>query len=249
MSRQKTRGIVLSRTLCGEADYICSIYTKDLGREKFIFKGIRKSQKRPRSGSEPGTILDIVYYTGVSGTLNTESEFDIAASTLPLRKSSDSIFALYFMVELIDSTTGFGDINEKLYTLLCAGIDSLAKTGNPLHFIVFFTARYMDLQGIMPEITSCSWCGCDGSSGLFIDPSSLRASCGLCSGGAKALDGKAADYLHQCLSKKFTKIDLQQYHNAVLPPLLYSLTAYIENYFGIKLKSAEMLGKTALSIR
>lgn len=249
MSRQKTRGIVLSRTLSGEADYICSIYTKDLGRERFIFKGIRKSQKRPRSASEPGTILDIVYYTGVSGTLNTVSEFDIAASTLAIRKSSSSIFSLYFMVELIDSTTGFGDINEKIYSLLCAGIDSLSKTDHPLHFIIFFTARYMALQGIMPDISSCSWCGGDGSSGLFIEPVSLRASCSLCSGGGKALDGRAAEFLHHCLSNKFTKIDLQGYSSSTLSPLLYSLTAYIENYFSIKLKSAEMLGRTAPPVR
>jgi DNA repair protein RecO len=249
MSRQKTRGIVLSRTLSGEADYICSIFTKDIGRERFIFKGIRKSQKRPRSGSEPGTILDLIYYTGVSGTLNTISEFDITASTLPIRKSSDSIFSLYYMVELIDSTTGFGDINEKIYSLLCAGIDSLAKTEHPLHLIIFFTARYMAIQGIMPEITSCSWCGCDGSNGLFIEPVSLGVSCSSCSGGGKALNGEAADFLHQSLSCKFTKIDLQQYKNSSVSPLFYTLTAYIENYFGIKLKSVEMLGKSALTIR
>jgi DNA repair protein RecO len=249
MSRQKTRGIVLSRTLSGEADYICSIYTKDIGRERFIFKGIRKSQKRPRSGSEPGTILDIVYYTGTSGSLNTVSEFDIAASTLQIRKNSDSIYALYYMVELIDSTTGTGDINEKIYALLSAGIDSLARTDHPLHFIIFFTARYMALQGIMPEITSCSWCGCGGSNGLFIDPVSLRASCGLCTGGGKSLDGEAADFLHKCLTDKFSKIDLHQYKGSTLSPLLFSLTAYIENYFSIKLKSAEMFGKTAFSIR
>jgi len=249
MSRQKTRGIILSRTLSGEADYICSIYTKDLGRERFIFKGIRKSQKRPRSGSEPGTILDLVYYTGVSGTINTVSEFDITASTLPIRKRSDSIFSLYYMVELIDSTTGFGDINDRIYSLLCAGIDSLSKTEHPVHFIIFFTARYMALQGIMPEITSCSWCGCDGNNGLFIDPVSLRASCGSCSGGGKSLNSEAADFLHQCLSFKFTKIDLQQYNNSSISPLFYTLTSYIENYFGTKIKSAEMLGKSAISIR
>lgn len=249
MSRQKTRGIVLSRTLSGEADYICSIYTKDLGRERFIFKGIRKSQKRPRSGSEPGTILDIVYYTGISGSLNTVSEFDITASTLPIRKSSDSIFSLCYMVELIDSTTGFGDSNERIYTLLSAGIDSLAKTEHPLHFIIFFTARYMALQGIMPEITSCSWCGCDGSNGLFIDPVSLRASCSGCSVGGKSLSSDAANYIYESLSNKFSKIDLQKYSSGSLSPLLYALTAYIENYFSIKLKSADMLGKSANSIR
>jgi len=249
MPRQKTKGVVLSRTLCGEADYICTIYTKDIGRERFIFKGIRKSQKRPRSGSEPGTILDLVYYTGTPGTINTISEFDIAASTLQIRKSSSSIFSLYYMVELIDSTTGFGDINEKIYSLLCAGLNSLAQTEKPLHFIIFFTARYMALQGIMPEITSCSWCGGDGNRGLFIDPVSLRASCSLCSGGGKSLDSEAAEFLHQCLSNKFTKIDLPKYKTSTLTPLLFSLTAYIENYFGIKLKSADMIGRSAFSIR
>lgn len=247
MSRQKTRGIVLSRTLSGEADYICSIYTKDLGRERFVFKGIRKSHKRPRSATEPGTILDIIYYTGNSGALNTVSEFDIASSTLAIRQSSGSIFSLCYMVELVDSTTGTGDSNERIYSLLCAGIDTLAKAESPLHFIIFFTARYMALQGIMPELSSCSWCGGSGESGLFIDPASLRASCAICSGGGRALNRDAARYLRESLSNKFTKIDLQGYSGESISPLLYSLTAYIENYFGIKIKSAEMLGRNVLS--
>lgn len=248
MSRQKTRGIVLSRTLSGEADYICSIYTKDIGRERFIFKGIRKSRKRPRSASEPGTVLDIIYYTGNSAALNTVSEFDITASTLSIRKNTDSIFSLYYMVELIDSTTGFGDSNERIYSLLCAGIDTLAKTEYPLHFIIFFTARYMALQGIMPEVSSCSWCGGTGGEELFIDPVSLRASCSACSGGGRALGSDASYYLHESLSNKFTKIDLGRYRKESIYPLLYSLTAYVENYFGIKIKSAEMLGRNGLSI-
>ncbi len=244
MSRLKTRGVVLSRTLSGEADYICSIYTKDLGRERFIFKGIKKSQKRPRSATEPGTILDIVYYTGNSGSINTVSEFDIVSSSIHIRKSSESIFSMYYMVELIDSTTGFGDINERVYSLLCAGLDTLGKTEHPLHFIIFFTARYMDIQGILPELSSCSWCGGEGDAGLSIDPVSLRVSCALCSSGGRAINGEGAGYLRESVNEKFSRIDPGRYRNESLHPLLRSLTSYIENYFGIKLKSADMIGRS-----
>ncbi|HPJ35946.1 MAG TPA: DNA repair protein RecO [Spirochaetota bacterium] len=244
MSRQQTRGIVLSRSLSGEADYICSIFTKDRGREKFIFKGIRKSRKRPRSASEPGTILDIIYYTGKSGPLNTVSEFDIASSCGAIRGSSNSIFSLCYMLELIDATTGFGDINERIYSLLSAGIDSLGKTKHPLHFLIFFTARYMDMQGIMPETESCSWCGRGEDAELFLDPVSLRMSCSGCSGGGKAVNSTASRYLRHCLRDKFSRIEPNNYDRELISPLFFSLRAYIENYFSVKLKSADMLVKT-----
>ncbi len=249
MSREKTRGIVLSRILSGEADYICSIFTREHGKEKFVFKGLRKSKKRPRSASEPGTALDMIYYTGNTGSFNTVSEFDITAYYQSIRNSSDLIFSLYYMVEIIDSTTGYGDCNEKIYSLLSAGIDTLSKISHPLHFIIFFTARYMVLQGILPDASICSWCGDSGESGFLLDPVSLRMSCENCSEGSRFINGTASAFFRESLSKKFFMIEPEKYNVENLYPLLHALTAYIENYFGVKIKSAEMIGRNSPSLK
>lgn len=247
MSRLRTRGIVLSRTLSGEADYICSIYTRDTGKEKFIFKGIRKSRKRPRSASEPGTVIDIIYYTGNSGSINTVSEFDIVSSSHQLRERSESIFSLCFMLEVIESTTGPGDANDRIYSLLSAGLDSLGRAESPLHFTIFFLARYLEIQGVMPETDNCSWCGTEAE--LFIDPVSLRSSCHECHGGGKSMNRESSGFLRESLLTKFSRIDPLRYSCEGISPLFYSLTAYTENYFGVKLKSADMAGRCGFGIR
>jgi len=248
MSQSRTRGIVLSKTLSGEADYICSIYTKDQGKGKFVFKGLKKSSRRPRSAAEPGTILDLIFYSGNSGAFNTVSEFDIAASYCAIRRSSESIFALYYMVELVDSTTGSGDGNTGIYSLLSAGIDTLSKTGHPVHLLAFFTARYMELQGILPDTDVCSWCG--KRDVISIDPGTLRMSCAGCADTVnRGISGDAALYLRESRNKKFSDIDNSRFGPESVWPLLHTLTAFVENYFGIKIRSAEMFGKARPGLR
>ena len=105
MSQEKETGIVLSKKSSGEADNICCIFTKNSGKDRFVFKGLKKSTKRPRTASEPGSILDIIYYSGKAGSFNTISEFDILATHSLIRKSSEKIFSLYFILELVDLTT------------------------------------------------------------------------------------------------------------------------------------------------
>ncbi|MCL1832910.1 MAG: DNA repair protein RecO, partial [Leptospirales bacterium] len=187
MPQEKDIGVVLSKKNSGEADHICSIYTKNSGKDKFIFKGLKKSTKRPRTASEPGSILNIIYYNGREGRINTISEFDILANYSAIRKSSEKIFSLYFILELVDLTTGLSDTNSKIFNLLYAGIETLYNTQYPKHFVIFFTIKYLMLQGVFSDISRCSWCGNSDPKTLVIDTDKLRVSCLICTDLSSAL--------------------------------------------------------------
>ena len=58
----KSTGIVLSSQSYGESDIICNFYTRDAGKRKFVFKGLKKSGRRSRSATEPGAVSRVVYY-------------------------------------------------------------------------------------------------------------------------------------------------------------------------------------------
>ena len=244
MTEYKDTGIVLSRRDSGEADNICTIYTKSAGKECFVFRGLKKSVKRPRTGSEPGTVLDMIYYSGSSGNFNTISEFDILINNSLIRSSGEKIFSLFYILELVERTTGRADSNIGIFNLLSSGIDTLSQTSRVKHFTVFFTIRYLLLQGVFPAALKCSWCGEPGCDKLFIEIPEFRVSCTACSDpGTSSLGGRFIEFINQCVNLKLDRIDCGRYSERDMHLLIIKLIDYIQRYFSIKLKSESMLTK------
>ena len=242
MSQEHDSGIVLSKKSSGEADNICTIYTRNSGKERFIFRGLKKSTRRPRTASEPGTILDLVYYTGKAGNIHTVSEFDILTTFSSIRKESRKIFSLYYILELADLTTGFSDTNTRIFNLLSAGISTLSETIYPEHFTIFFTIKYLLLQGIFPETGRCSWCGNEKKDEIIIENNSFRASCINCSNPESVIiTKKGTGFINQCVNLKLDKIDCAMYPERDVMPVLTILIEYINTYYNIRLKTGSML--------
>jgi len=242
MPQEKETGIVLSKKSSGEADNICSIYTKNSGKDKFIFRGLKKSTKRPRTASEPGSILDLIYYTGKNEGFNNVSGFDILTNYSSIRKSSDKIYSLYYILELVDLTTGLSDPNVKIFNLLSAGIETLSTTIFPKHFAIFFTIKYLLLQGVFPDTEKCSWCGNSDSGKLVIENSRLRTSCINCTDiKTSVVRSKGTQFINQCLNKKLDKIDCGDFSEKDILSVLTVLIEYINIYYNIKLKTGSML--------
>ena len=244
MPQEKDTGVVLSKKNSGEADHICSIYTKTGGKDKFIFKGLKKSTKRPRTASEPGSILNIIYYTGRDGGMNTVSEFDILANHSAIRKNSEKIFALYFILELVDLTTGLSDSNTNIFNLLSIGIDTLYNTEYPRHFVIFFSIKYLMLQGVLPDISRCAWCGNNDRKALVIDNDKLRAACLNCTDLKSVLvNNKGTEFMNECTVSKFNKIEYANYSDNDINQVLTAVIRYINSYFNITLKTESFLVK------
>ena len=248
MSQEKDTGIVLSKKSSGEADNICSIYTRNSGKDRFVFKGLKKSTRRPRSASEPGSILELIYYTGKPGGLNTVSEFDIITTYSSIRKSSDKIFSLYYILELVDLTTGFGDPNGRIFNLLSAGIETLSSTLSPKHFTVFFTIKYLLLQGVFPDTEKCSWCGNTDREKLVIENAGFRTSCINCTDFKSAsVRSRGTAFINQCVKLKLDKIECGDFSENEVITVLTHLIQYINSYYSIKLKTGSMITRPAIS--
>jgi DNA repair protein RecO len=242
MSQERETGIVLSKQSSGEADNICTIYTKNSGKDRFVFRGLKKSTKRPRTASEPGTILDMVYYTGRNDSVSTVSEFDILSNYSSIRKSSSKIYSLYFILELVDRTTGFSDSNSSIFNLLSAGIETLSGTEFPGHFSLFFAVKYLLMQGVFPDTGRCSWCGNTEADKLVIENNSLRTSCINCTDIKSAvIRSQGMELINQCQKLKLDKIDCTIYSNRDVISALAVIIEYINSYYGIKLKTGSML--------
>ncbi len=128
MEIQKTTGIILSSRSAGEADVLCSILTREFGKRKFSFKGLKKSKRRSRSAADHGTILKLVYYYHENRDIHIVNEFHIDSDCTELRDDLNKIFHLCYLLEVTDKTTAFDDKNNYSFELLSAAIDTLKKT-------------------------------------------------------------------------------------------------------------------------
>src|SRR4030042_6134906 len=159
MEIRKTTGIALSSRASGEADIICNFDTKDFGKRRFIFKGLKKSKKRARSATEPGAVASMMFYHRDDRDYGIVNEFDIEKYHPSLTGDLPRIFNLYFILESVDKTCGYNVADEAIYTLLLSGIETLATTEFPAHLSTFFIVRLLKHHGILPETGPCKICG------------------------------------------------------------------------------------------
>lgn len=242
MSLSSARGIVLSRKLSGEADYICSIFTREWGREMIIFKGLKKSKKRPPSASETGSVIDFSCYSKQGFELKTVSQFDLISTPAEVKKKALKIFTLCYMMEIADKTTGCGDADEGIYNLLCSGVSSLGRAEHEINFALFYAIQYLRIQGILPKLQECSSCGETGFTACSINSRNLKILCSDCSSREDLIiSRKSLDFLSFSLKEKYTYINHSSFSEQEILPLCRIITDFIEQYYSVVIKSKEML--------
>ena len=244
-----TTGIALSSRVSGEADIMCNFFTRDFGKRKFIFKGLKKSRKRSRSATEPGSIATLVFYSREDRDAHIVNQFEVRKYHASISGDLSKIYHLFFMLELVDRTCGYENPDEGIYRLLLAGIDTLSRTGSPAHLSAFFLLHLLRGHGILPDYRTCTVCGKSDFAGFALDSTDLRPICGEClllsrPGGRQRtalLQNAAREFIHACVSMKFSAIDVRRYPEPAVLDLLFSLTLFIESYFHTEIKSKSCL--------
>lgn len=237
MEIQKSSGIVLSSRDSGESDILCQVLTSDRGKEKFIFKGLKKSRKRGRSAADPGTILTVIYYRHDGREVQVVSDFSIDNSFPGIRENLDKIYQLHYLLEIVEKTVGFNDENAALYRLLAAGICELEKSPAGTALPLFFTIHLLRLHGILPDMDRCSACGAGDYARFSLDLSDLHLLCSDCGAAPRYLDQNSKEFLHASLRKKFSLMNPGVYQTGALKDLLFDLIRFMESYFHIDIKT------------
>jgi len=242
LALKKVHGIVLSGSPAGESDIISSIFTLEEGKERFIFKGLRKSRKRPRTAAEPASIVRINYYEKENRKYKTASEFDIIEYFSSLKEEKTKLFTLCFIAEILDSTIPLNSPDEKLYRFLNSAFRTLDSTGKSLEFSVFFLAHYMRYLGVLPDLNECSCCGGENPGTIMQLNNSLVAYCEKCCETHRIkTDFAVYSLLKRYTASRFSVIETENTEKTNMYRLFLVLVEFIESYFSIKLKSKGFL--------
>ncbi|MDY6932663.1 MAG: DNA repair protein RecO [Spirochaetota bacterium] len=245
MEIQKTTGIVLSSVTLGEADKIARIYTKEYGKRNFIFKGIKKSKRRPITVAEPGTISKLVYYFHEDKDIYLVNEFQIFKQYFAIRNNFKKIVVLYFLLETAEKTSAYNDPNRSIFDLIVAGIDNLVKTEYLEHFSVFFILHILRLNGILPDLNICKMCHRHDYDEFAIDLTDFYPICRNCSNSMKnnkmLFHMRIKEYIDLVLLQKYVSINHSLFPVEDILNLLFYLILFIESYFHVEIKSKNFI--------
>ena len=240
MSLKKTTGIVLSSSVIGESDVKANFLCRDEGKKSFIFKGLKKSSKRPQSAAEPGTVIGIVYNEHSGKEIVTARDFFVIKYFAGIRVDFPKIICSSFLLELVERSTGFGSAENSVFDFLANALTSMEKTDRPLDLAVFFMIRLMKIHGIFAFGKRCKICASEDFNKFVFDILDLGLICKKCSPNSPNLIGREAlDFISESLSVKFT--ELRNYTPDSRYGLLLNLSLFLEQYFAIKIQSKKML--------
>ncbi|MCB1141030.1 MAG: DNA repair protein RecO [Leptospiraceae bacterium] len=241
MSLEKTRGIVLRSTSLGEADLLILLLTETGKKEKFIFKGLRKSKTRPKLAGEPGSFIEIDYYFHRNKDVFNAKEFSLLERFSRAKENYLGYLTLSFLLELNDKFLP-GEENPIAFLLLKKALSALDEFGFQHILLPYYKWRFLLFQGFVSDEFNCTQCNSplEGEEFASLQSDSLHIHCKKCS---VSLENQIqiVKLLKAISSKKYSRIREEE-----IPLLLISSLDHILNHFflanfSIELRSPELL--------
>jgi DNA repair protein RecO (recombination protein O) len=211
----RVEAVVIRHNDWGEADRLLWLFTRELGKQRAIAKGVRKPQSRKAGHLEPFTRVSLQLARGRDLPIITQAE----AIDLYMPVREDLLLTTYgaYVVELLDRFTYEEGENRLLYQLLVDTLDRLRSLIDPDLVVRFYEMRLLDSVGFRPQLINCVECG------ELIKPGDqffsaaqggvLCPGCGLKATGARPVSMDALRYL-----RHFQRSNFKEAARAVIHP-------------------------------
>lgn len=151
-----TQGIVLNKTLVGEADAIFSIYTKDFGKIRALAQGVRKENAKLRGHLEPFNRVGINFVLGKNGQRLTGAW--LIDFWPGIKNNLAGLVAASYMAEIVDSHCFESEKDENLWDTLVGFFSALnsnkERFEGPRDFSKFlssFELKFLEALGYAGE--------------------------------------------------------------------------------------------------
>jgi DNA repair protein RecO (recombination protein O) len=153
MGMYKTEAIVLRARNYGEADQVLTIFTRSAGKVHAIAKGVRKPRSRLRGGVQPFTLSQIVFHTGRTWDIVTQTEPQTV--WLGLGTSLDRFVLASYTAELLEALLPEKEGNSQAFALACQAFAGLAGP-DPELTVRAFEVQFLSLMGYRPILDVCA---------------------------------------------------------------------------------------------
>jgi len=156
-SMNTSEALLLRKTPYRDADYILSLFTKDLGKISGIARNAKNSMKRFGARLEPFVHFRVMFK-------DTGREFKLIQDTETIQFFSSFIedielFTLgSLLLETTDTLIPRESPNEELFKLLIEALSNLNSKKSPLPIVLQFQLQALSVSGYEPNLHSCAEC-------------------------------------------------------------------------------------------
>ncbi len=154
----KTEGIVLKTFDLRETSRIGIFFTKDHGKLKGVFKGIRKDHRKFGSTLDKFSVNHLVYYYHENADLHLVGQCDLKDFFFAIRQDYRKTMAANYMAELVNIILPPEEKNEDVYRMMLDFLNSLELSDDVDKLVHIFQVKILLLSGFRPHIDSCLVC-------------------------------------------------------------------------------------------
>lgn len=156
MRNISTTGIILKKNNGGEADQFITFYSPDLGKVDAFARGARKIDSQFTGHLEVLNICKFQLYKN-------QDRFSISQCQSikifrNIHENLDKAMIGLLLIEIFQKFTDFQESDTELFNLITATIENLDQNNNHKMNLESFKVKLLNLLGLMPDVTRCSFC-------------------------------------------------------------------------------------------
>ncbi|MBX6312500.1 MAG: DNA repair protein RecO [Isosphaeraceae bacterium] len=177
MPSVRSMALVLRSVEVFETSSVLTLFTRELGKVSALAKGARRLRSPFRAGLDLLSVCDIVVLHKASEALDLLTEAAPVERFDPLHRDLSTLYAGYYIAELLHDLTDFHDPHPKLFD---AAVVTLRHLGDPAlraQRVLRFELACLRELGHRPALEVCVHCG------MAIDAAADPVAFGLSSGG------------------------------------------------------------------
>lgn len=155
----KTEALVIRLADWSESSKVVTLFSRDLGKLAAVAKGAKRLKSAFESALDLLTICNIVIIRKSGGSLDILTEAKLQKRFTARNGSLESLYAGYYLAELLDSLTELDDPHPELYDEALKSVERFSGTG-PLELAVLrWELVLLQEIGQLPMLEGCAECG------------------------------------------------------------------------------------------
>jgi DNA repair protein RecO (recombination protein O) len=159
MSVEKATAIVIRTVDFSESSLVVTLFTREFGKIGGLAKGGRRLKGPFESALDLLALCRIVFLRKSSGALDLLTEAKLSRRFRPAEKSLASLYAGYYVAELLNVLTDDHDPHPTLFDLADETLSGLASGESVARLVLRFELGALRELGHLPSFKTCVHCG------------------------------------------------------------------------------------------
>jgi DNA repair protein RecO (recombination protein O) len=159
MPSEKATAIVIRSVEFSESSLVVTLFTREFGKLGALAKGARRLKSAFESALDLLGLCRIVFLRKSSEALDLLTEAKLLRRFRPAGRDLSSLYAGYYVAELLGALTDEYDPHPELFDLADETLEALASGETVARRVVRFELGTLRLLGHTPSLEVCAECG------------------------------------------------------------------------------------------